>query len=351
MHRLPVWALTLGLIAGTHSVSAQPQQGTLTLTVQSEGVPVRGAKTALLIGSNAMNFPVTDATGGTSAMIKTEELVNEYAEVWVDQCGNEAPQIYLLAKKAKPPEVQAGCLRHTAGFFILRGDGPWQVTTDVKLLTVRISGPLPPMPPSAPEEKVTGEHHLWWQPSLGAGLNFFPGISDSCAAVIAIEPGATCSAGDKTVGFLVNLSMNYSIVGAEGGYWRATENRLSSSAVLNGTPSTLVSTYDPLGFYVAGVVHLPASRHLSFEPKAGATFWRVDLTQRQTVGSGAPSSTSQTLTGTSPFLGGSVETMISDQVGVGADYVYLRLRQQPVLNQDNHMLFFHLVFRFGRGRP
>ncbi len=352
MHHTRAWALILGFMAGAHAASAQPQQqGTLKLTVESEGAPVGGAKIALLVGSKAMNFPVSDASGISSALINVQDLVDEYAEVRVDQCPNEPAQLYLLAKKANPPEVPSGCLRHTAGFFILRGDGPWQVTTDVKLLTVRVAGPLPPMPPSSPEEKVSGEHHLWGEGSVGVGLNFFPGISDSCKTIIALEPGATCSAGDKTLDFLVNASVDYSIVGAEVGYWRATQNELTSHATLNGTPSTLWSTYDPLGFYIAGIAHLNPSRHLSFVPKAGLTFWRVDITTDQTAGTGPTSSSSQTSTGTSPFLGGSVDFMLTDHVGLGADYVYLRLRQKPTLNQDNHMLFFHVLLRFGQGRP
>jgi hypothetical protein len=116
---------------------------------------------------------------------------------------------------------------------------------------------------------------------------------------------------------------------------------------LSGVPSTLVSSAETRGFYAAGVVHLPPLAHLQISPKGGVTFWHMDLNQTQTTGGGTPVATTSTITGTSPFLGTAVDIMLSDHFGLGADYLYLRLRNEPVVVQDHHVVTFHLTLRFG----
>ena len=348
MRRLRACTLILGLMAGAPFAGAQPQEGTLKVSVQREGQPVPGARISLLSGGAPVRLPPTGPAGNSSAAVSTGRLVDEYAEVWVEQCPQQAAQVYLAVNRVQPPKQrEAACLRHKAGFFIARGDGPWQITVDVALLTVRAEGPLPDIPPSSPNEKVSGESRIWGQASFGAGMNFTPGVADSCANVIAVERGATCATNNRATDLLANASVNWSIIGGEGGFWRASATDFTANATLNGTASQLMSSFQPLGVYGAGVVHLPLTRRLSVTPKAGATYWRVDLTQQQTLASGTPSSVNSTLTGVSPLLGASVDAMLFGHFGVGADYVFVPLRQKPLLSQDNHMVFFHVLLRFG----
>ncbi len=347
MRRLPACTLILGLVAGAHFAAAQ-QQGTLNVVVEREGRPVPSARIALLSGGRGANFPVTGPTGESSGLVRVDEIVDEYSEVWVEECPNAPVQIFVAVSRVQPPKTPASdCLRHKAGFFIARGDGPWQITVDTALLTVRTVGPLPNIPSSSPDEQVSGESRVWAQSSFGAGVNFLPNIANSCAQVVAVEPDAACSATNRTLDLLANASVNWSILGGEGGFWRAGPTDLVANATLNGTPSRLVSSFQPLGFYGAGVVHLPVSQRISVTPKAGVTYWRVSLTQHQTVGSRAATSTSSTLTGFSPFLGASADIMLFNHFGVGADYIFQRLRKLPVLDQDNHMFFAHVLLRFG----
>ncbi len=324
---------------------AEAQQGTLTLTVHAEGKPVTGARIAFHGKGDKFDFPPTDPSGRSHMSVNVSDVKDEYVEVWAEQCGRQSSQVFLVGPGSKPPAETTDCLRHKAGFFILRGEGPWQVTTDVALLTVTTAGPVPVLPPSSPaDEEVTEPATVWFQGGFGAGMNLFPRASDNCQAIIQVEPSATCAVNDHTFAFLANGSVHISIFAIEGGFWHAAENKLTAATPAPGGSTTLISTYQPMGGYAAGGVRLPVGR-FSMTPKGGVTFWRVELKQSQSPGG---TSSSDTVTGTSPFLGGSVETMITNHFGVGADYVYLRLRHLPTITQDNHLVLGHVIVRFGR---
>ncbi len=340
-----VFAITVGLIVCTQLAPAQ-QNSNLQLGVRSEGKPLAGAQIALLSENGRVNFPPTDVNGNVAAALNPAGIVDEYVEVWVEQCGTQSPQLYFLGPGGILPEP-ARCPRHRAGFFILRGEGPWQVTTDVALLTVNTAGSNPLLPETMQGQQVSSEHRIWFQGSGGAGFNLFPGATDNCLAIARLEPGAKCTVEKSTAAVLANGSVNWSMLGAEGGFWRASPSQLTSSATLGGVPSSLVSTFEARGFYVAGALRLPAFAHLQFSPKAGVTFWHADLNQKESAASGAPTVSASTVTGTSPFLGGAVDVMASSHIGIGADYVYLRLRNEPVVSQDHHLVTFHLTVRFG----
>ena len=108
-------------------------------------------------------------------------------------------------------------------------------------------------------------------PARGAGVNFTPGVSDSCSTVLALEPGATCAATLRTLDLLANASVNWSIVGGEGGFWRASATDLTADAVLpglSGSPRAMAETTDrvvALGTSTGGTQALEALVALAYK--------------------------------------------------------------------------------------
>src|SRR5512146_512953 len=123
MHRKAVCALVGLMMMCAQLGAAQAQQGTLTLAVQSKGKPVSGAQIAFRTSGDKLDFPPTDASGNSHMLVKVSDVKDEYVEVWAEQCGNRPAQVFLIGPGSKPPAETTDCLRHKAGFFILRGEG------------------------------------------------------------------------------------------------------------------------------------------------------------------------------------------------------------------------------------